>query len=389
MTHQLQHTTYQIEQLNYETKIGDKGKYVEIAPSQELLIDGPNLSDPTLNSPNQYFDRLDEINDTWRVIRDPVDGQKFEIAEVNTNKSADKVDLELSTYSSAIRTNPGNAAELAFRGMVTPDTRRLYVATMGNGSSDNFSSDELKDLRSTGRLTTGFPIVGGIKAQPTIQALHRALEAEKIGVRRLSADSFGGVAACALMAAFEPNQISHAYFKSRPNISRHNPVSLAAGMLIVENEINGRRNRRVSEDAWGLHQNDFALKHIAEMRLKRVYSREHTPVQGSKFEQLHSYARGISRGGRTMNPALLDTVGALERQPSAQITIDAPHEDVLYRTPEDIERFFLSVVRFTLSHSLKLNGGSVAVIRTEGTHGGHTWEPQRRAAAEAYAFGRK
>lgn len=78
--------------------------------------------------PEEYIKALDEINESWRIIRDPITGKKFEIAQTGTSVDPENgIDAEFSTYSSSLSTNPGNAAEFAWHGMVNPGRRRLYI----------------------------------------------------------------------------------------------------------------------------------------------------------------------------------------------------------------------------------------------------------------------
>lgn len=99
--------------------------------------------------------------------------------------------------------------------------------------------------------------------------------------------------------------------------------------------------------------------------------------------QLTSYARGLSRGPKGIfGPAAWDTLAAVDRQPDALITVDAPDRDLLYTSPDDVKSFLGVLGAMGVRHN-------VQVLLTEGTHGGHTWQPQQRAAAEAYAFTRK
>lgn len=328
--------------------------------------------------PPELLSRLEEINSTWRIIHDPLSDTAFEVAEVNTNQPMDGV-LDNSTFSSSLSGNLGNAFEFAYRGTATPGERRIYVATMGNGGSDNFSKKELKYLRQSGRLTD--EVEGKTIALPTIQALRRALEFEGWQPSKMSADSFGGNIATALMADFEPDQINHVYIKGRPNISQHSPIKLAHDMLITENMKNSKVNYETSSDPWKM--SSWILEET-KRHLPRVYGVE-VKHRGNIARQLGSYLLGLSIGPLPnqpqTSPAFIDTRAALERQPSALATFEFPNRDVLYKSKADYEKFIVAIGKAARSN--------VQGVVTPGTHGGHAYSPNARAASERYAFSRQ
>lgn len=327
--------------------------------------------------PDELNKRLDEINETWRIIRDPVSDTAFEVAEVNIGQTKDGV-LDNSTYSSSLSGNPGNAFELAYRGMTTPSERRIYVATMGNGGSDNFSNKELSYLRKTGRLT----VDDGSKstALPTIQSLRRALEHEGWQPTKMSADSFGSSIATALMSEFDYEQISHAFFKGRPNISNQNPLLLAKHMLVTESMVNARSNAKTSKDPWSMV--DWIAAETRK-KLPHVYDTK-VEHEGNIVRQLSSYLLGLSIGASDgasfTSPAFVDTRSAYERQGTACITFDFPERDLLYKNPGDYLNFIGALGTIAGSQTLGLV--------TPGTHGGHAYNPNLRATVERHAFSR-
>src|SRR5712691_3534707 len=95
---------------------------------------------PNINE-EDYNRAIEDINRTFRVLKDPENGQQFEIAEANLQADPTSgVDAGLSTYSSSLTSNLGNAIELALRAASHPDRRRLYIASPGNGKTSYWST---------------------------------------------------------------------------------------------------------------------------------------------------------------------------------------------------------------------------------------------------------
>ncbi|MEK7095978.1 MAG: hypothetical protein AAB896_01670, partial [Patescibacteria group bacterium] len=85
---------------------------------------------------DRFLQALEDINRTWGIITDPKTGKEFEIALANLSAPLDNgLDVELSTFTSSISGNPGNAVEFAENSALHPDRQRLYIATFGNGRS--------------------------------------------------------------------------------------------------------------------------------------------------------------------------------------------------------------------------------------------------------------
>lgn len=356
-------------------------------PEQFFAREGIPGSPEDENLPEKYYEALDEISTSWRIIRDPITGKKFEIAETGLGVDPEEgIDAEFSTYSSSISGNAGNAAEFAWHSMVNPGRRRLYVATMGNGSSDNFTNGELAHLRKTGRLTWEDKH-GKTVALPTIRALYGALKEEDLSnVQRISTDSFGGSIATALMSELAPGQVTHAYMKGRTNIRSHSAPALAWKMLIQENLVNSKRNQAETTDPWSLHRNNGVVVAVAKLWLANIYEQKHERAAGSKFKQLASYLIGLSRGqgqDGSPAPAVVDTVAALRRQSDAKVTIDMPKGDLLYAGKA--EQYAERVVR---DLGTLVVGNMAEVVISSGTHNGHGYYPMQRDASERYAFTR-
>jgi len=205
-------------------------------------------------------------------------------------------------------------------------------------------------------------------------------------VERISADSFGGSIATALMSELAEDQVTHTYLKGRTNIRTHTWPGLALKMLFWENMVNGRKNRRDTTDPWSLHQSDGALEKEAKKRLTNIYGQKHEQAAGSRLKQLTSYVIGLSKGvGRdgSLAPAVVDTAAALRQQSRARVTIDMPKGDLLYggKAEQYAER---------VTHDLGVlaAGNTVEVLLSEGTHNGHGQYPMQRDASERYAFTR-
>src|SRR5581483_9415907 len=78
-----------------------------------VVYDSVTLERPQIDE-DDYHRALTDINETFRLITDPRTGKQFEIAVANADKSYDcGVDVELSTYTSSLSGNPGNAVEFA------------------------------------------------------------------------------------------------------------------------------------------------------------------------------------------------------------------------------------------------------------------------------------
>ncbi|MEK7561903.1 MAG: hypothetical protein AAB541_03515, partial [Patescibacteria group bacterium] len=292
------------------------------------------LLTPPLMDEDRYHQALEDINCTWGTISDPQTGKTFEIALANLAAPADNgIDAELSTFTSSISGNPGNAVEFAENAALQPDRQRIYIASFGNGGSSYWESRERQYIRKTGRFTQSSG-----EALPTLEALARALKAADFIISRFSANSAGGAHATALMAALPEGQVTHAYLKSRPNISNHK-LGLAWGAGILINDIlDDMKYDKASKDPWKL-----TGKMIDEARefLPNIYSDEaenrHKTLRqkaGSshRIGKILTDLTAISRGGVEEDyPAEQDTVMALWKQPGALVTYHFPAHDRLYK----------------------------------------------------------
>ena len=212
--------TYEFTKLDYH-----EGGWVE----KGVILDALDM--PGVNEsgefPSGFDDRLEEINDSLRAIKDPVTGNEFEIAITNPGLSSQGTALEVGTYSSSISGNPGNAAELAMRSLFANKTR-VYLAPFGNGLSSPLSTEELSTFARTGQLMFG--------PNSTVRALSRALGTmqteESLEINYISTDSFGSYIANGLMSVMDQNQVGHVFMKGRPGVSDFSMPRMLWRMLI-------------------------------------------------------------------------------------------------------------------------------------------------------------
>jgi len=342
-----------------------------------------------------YNRAIEDINKTFRVLKDPETGQQFEIAEANLQADpANGIDAGLSTYSSSLTTNLGNAIELALRSASHSDRRRLYIASPGNGNTSYWSIKEQKYIRRTGRFTQEDG-----KALPTIVALKRALDRGGYVVTRLSTDSAGGAYATALMRELPKGQVTHAYIKSRPNISDHGngyfgdwPVYLWGLSILISDTLDDGRFKHASNDPWK-EKLEYVSKQAAKEQMPRIYISE-SIGKNSIQENVHTYdlnklwtdMLALSRGGAAYSyPAAADTAYALAKQSEALVTYHFPYNDRLYNLLPEDAKVFLSETSYRVA--LATNGQIEALIMP-GAHRDHTSYPSLRASIEAYAFQR-
>jgi len=338
---------------------------------------------------DRFLQALEDVNRTWGVITDPKTGKEFEIALANLNAPLDNgLDVELSTFTSSISGNPGNAVEFAENSALHPDRQRLYIATFGNGRSSYWDAEEQRYIRETGRLTQN-----NGEALPTIASLDRALKKADLPASRFSTNSGGGAPATALMGALPEGQVTHAYIKSRPNISDH-PSNLAWGVgVAVGDLLDDRQYKKVSEDPWRLTGDLIAeaKEHLPEVYSPEAQNRHQSLVQkaGSSHRagKILTDMTAFSRGGAARDyPASRDTIRALQQQPEALLTYHFPLQDRLYSSPEDITQFLVQIYKLG---STVVKDGQVELLTMPGKHRDHTQYPGMRWAMENYSLGRK
>lgn len=358
---------------------------------------------------SDLFERnLHDIDDSWRVIQDPASGRTFEIAEANLHVDpARGYTLELSTYTSSILTNSGNAVEFAENATIHPKQRRLYVASAGNGGTSHLDRDERQYIRETGRFTrevlaqhdrteaANIVVRGLAFVRDMNRALtHAGITNDARRINKIAANSAGTSFATGLMAELAPGQVSHVYLKGRPNISDISVSKLAYGMLLGEGK-RAKTYQQVSQDPWKMSDD---LRQMAEDTISIYdfddYLREQDPVYadlvrkatarhiGRFIRKLFTELKAYAKGPAENDPAVKDTLVALEQQKSAHMVFHSPEHDILLNQHVDAMRFVKTL------HEL---GGTAISNRVEyltapGGHADHTWYPTMRAGIENYAL---
>lgn len=340
---------------------------------------------------DDYNQAIEDMNRTFRALKDPETDQQFEIAEANLQADpTEGVDAGFSTFTSSLTGNLGNATEFALRAASQPGHRRLYIASPGNGKTSYWSKKEQQYIRRTGRFTQEDG-----QALPTIAALKRALNRSGYAVTRLSTDSAGGAYATALMRELPEGQVTHAYIKSRPNISEHGKGDLGNWQtyvwglgIFVSDILDDGQFKRVSNDPWK-EKLEYASKRAASRRLPRIYAPEfriQEDIHTHSLSKMWTDMLALSRGGAAhRHPAAVDTAYALAKQPEALVTYHFPRNDQLYHLLPDDAEIFLSEI----SHLGALaTNGQVEVLIMPGAHRDHTSYPSFRWSIESYAFQR-
>jgi hypothetical protein len=271
--------------------------------------------------------RIDEIGST-KVIA--YHDRCFEVAVVNNDKASGNDRVFLSTYSSAITTNPGNAYELALEGALNPEQRIVYVSSPGNGGSSFLTEQEAKYFRKYGRVTRTED--GVDEAIPTMQALAAALTREEIEPTQISGDSFGAVLNSGLGVALRHNRVKSMYQNVRPQLVDKSLPGMASGMLLKEMIINARKNANLKLDKWAV---DERLQDLVRNRIPKVYGH-----RGNRLAvgQLATIACGLSKGPNAGDPFVADSAAFLRNNPEAKMTVVVAERDPLHGAHLDTER---------------------------------------------------
>ncbi len=279
---------------------------------------------------------LDEVGASLRVIQ--AGDNTFEIATVNGANTSGDVMLHISTYSSAISTNAGNAYEFAAQSVRYPNAKHLYVASFGNGGSAPLLAEDAAYARKTGRFVRD---EDGVETPlPSIRNLHAALEHEGLAVTRvMGTDSAGGHYARALAVAMEPGQLSHAFFSETSGFADLSFAQIAFGMLVREGVQNAKQNRALSPDTEMMDTEKQARAKTALATYEATPQRQQLRAAsvGTKgaLKSMWNSAQALRRGPNGANdPLVLDTNVLLARHPDAHITYGVAEEDPLYRSKE-------------------------------------------------------
>lgn len=354
----------------YSIKAGEEVEGSEIA----VRNDGAQIT------PEAIDQRLEEVAKSTRVIE--INGQNFSISEVNRTASSEDTLLHMSTYSSAIPENPGNAYEFAAQGARYPHIRQVYVSSPGNGSTDPLPRNERKFAAQEGRFTHDTD--GATRALPTFQNLAEGLEKEGLKITRLSGDSLGAAYATAVGAATKEGQIESAFFSERPGFRHMSKLAIIKGMLITEQMKNSKENRETGEA--------FDAECLTDEMIDRakVILAEHANGEMPKnglMDTLKSLTASMQASRRgpvgKIDPKAWDTNALLARQPDMQAVFTMAERDPLYGSPElahETAKQFLG--------NLTLKGAGIAgiVMIPEMTHAYNTYFPQLYQRLKAQAL---
>jgi hypothetical protein len=357
-------------------------------PGQAQVLHG--LEKPQI-SESDYLARLDEINETWRIITDSSSGRQFEVAVVNQDKLDKDAVLFPSTQFSSLIQNPGNAIELAAHGAANPNAARIYIAYFGNGGSQSLTRQERKYLAKTGRFTFG----NGTEGQPygwlpSVSAMAYALAENGYTPNHVSGDESGARLGLGVMSALGSDTIKDAYFNGPPGVSAKGNYS--TGML--KEDLDSRKERRKTTDLDDSLPGEVVPPRISQAkdRLPGIYKAIthrglllgtylHAPVNMNANRKAFA---GHNDLGDPHNHALIqDTVAAL----SFQKAIIGMQFNRLSRL-HDIEAClkFGKLVMDRIPHELRDEKRGLEIIIGTGTLDSHTDLPQERWRTERYAL---
>lgn len=333
-------------------------------------------------------EKLDEVSRNLRLIEHG--GSYFEISTANNDANSGEIMLHISTYSSSISTNPGNAWEFASHALLYPDYKHVYVASFGNGGSSPLiaTDGERRYFAHTGRLTKERN--GQTEPLESIKNLQRALEKNGLAATRImGTDSAGGSYATALALDMEPGQLSHAFLSERSGFVHLSKLQIIRGMLYQEGVRNSATNKELTPDLGAMSDDkkEFAKTALAnhvslETRQELADHMVKLPQQlWSMWVSMQALRRGPTRRG---NPAVADTNPFLARHPNAHITYGMAEEDPLYKNAEQCRQ---AAADFLGKVSVQAADVRVTLVPAM-THAYNTYMPQLYYAVEAEAFGR-
>lgn len=346
---------------------------------------------------------LEQVDSTLQQLE--YGGDTFEIAIIHSrNENKKGVMLHISTYSSSISTNLGNAFEFAVQGALYEDFDHVYVASPGNGGSSpiedtgmliDTSSGKMGQkeyFRKTGRTT--YEDRNEVKPLPYLLNMQRALEKAGVEVTGfIGTDSAGGSYATGLAIAMEEGQISHGFFSERSNFKSLGRLGLSYGMLVTENIRHGNvmRTLRVGGldviDPLSIYApriNDpqgRTNKTLAEEKVTRARDvpKVKLPQQlSSMVTSLMALGRGPEDGS---DPLVSDVNAMLAKHPDGKFTFTLAEYDVLYRgEANNLATQFLGKIDVQ-------RADVTAIILKKLPHAYHTALPLLQDALRRSAFG--
>ncbi len=327
---------------------------------------------------------LGQIGTNLEVIRS---GEStFEITRVVNNPSSSEYMLHVSTYSSAISTNAGNAFELAVLAKLFPDKNIVYCASFGNGGSSPLVEQDAAYVKKTGRFTHE----EGGRTQPitSIQNMLGAFASVGIDVvSLLGSDSAGGSIATALGVAMPEGAMKRGFFSARSNLVALSGLEIVYGMLVKEQFKNAKANQAMSPDELRVTAEKVALakRILDETRSPKADAvlekyRSSTPQQlGAWWTSMQGLRRGPDENG--VGPLITDTNALIQHQPEAKLTYVFGERDPLYLNPGVAVSSTYKFVR-----ALKLSKAPLIARMHPGTHAMNTHFPELYLALKKSAL---
>ncbi len=364
----------------------------------------------------EFFERVDHnldiVNETLGVEEQGDDS--FEIAHISSDSEKPKgTMLHISTYSSSISTNPGNAFEFAVQAALYPDLNHVYVASPGNGGSSPIKNidmkintphgvmDQLEYFAKTGRTT--YEDGDEIKPLPYLVNMQRALDKRGLAVTGfIGTDSAGGSYATGLTLAMEADQIDYGLFSERSNFAALNRVELIYGMIVTENIRHGKRMGMVTLgsgqiiDPISVHaprayleprEDNKKSEKNSSLAKERVHPKRIVKAKGHMGAMVTSLA-ALSNGrdlrskvyDPTQDPVVLDTNAMIARHPNGSFTFTLAEHDPLYIGQAD------ELARHLLKKADSNSATVQAMILRSLPHAYHTHLPLLQDAIRRVAF---
>lgn len=310
----------------------------------------------------------------------------FEVTRVINNPSSSEYMLHVSTYSSAISTNAGNAYELAVLAKLFPDKNIVYCASFGNGGSSPLVSEDRAYVKKTGRFTRE----EDGKTVPITSVRNMLSAFKSVGidvVSLLGSDSAGGSIATALGVAMPEGAMKRGFFSARSNLVALSGLEIAYGMLVQEQMKNAKANQAMSPDelrvtaekvAFAKHILDESITSDARTALKKY--QPNLPRQlGAWWTSMQGLRRGPDNNG--VGPLVVDTQALIRQQPEAKLTYVFGERDPLYLSSSVAVSSTYKFIR-----ALKLGKAPIIAQIHPGTHAMNTHFPELYLALKKSAL---
>lgn len=332
----------------------------------------------------QVQEKLKEIAQTLQVIE--YNGRTFEIAIAN--QDASDVMLHVSTYSSSISGNPGNAWEFAVNALLYPNHKHIYVASPGNGASSPITGADKEHIAKTGRFAKE---ENGIYVPiQYVQDMGDALDAHGIQTTQLmGTDSAGGPIGRALAMTLEQNQLEKAFFNEVTGLQKLGLTGLLKAMA-TEMRVNMPENKKISPDPHKLTGEmvqaarsileEYANPMLREARVAKKVGV--TAMAGAWLTSARALSKGEGDDGIT--PFVFDTQALMQKHPHAKITYAFAENSPLH--PHEIREQLTNLIRKQLLE-LNITDGTVIALIVDGmTHAYKESFPQEYYALQQHAL---